>query len=79
MYVIKRYNHPIGRPNSIYQQWLNENRQFVVATNSAKKFATPALAVAYWHSVMNQFSPTCETWIEGPRGGRYCSITGKRI
>lgn len=77
MYVIKRFNHPIGEPNTIYEEILNESDQFVIA-GSKQKFPTVGNAVCKCHNILpKMYKP--QIWIEGPRKGRYNPVTGRRL
>lgn len=78
MYIIKRYNHPVGKPNTIYEQFLSKSGEFCIATNTAIKFSTIAHAVDFWGSHHTNFHKP-DVWIEGPKGGRYNPITGGRL
>ena len=50
------------------------------ATNNGLKFATLDHAVAHWHSTHTRYYEAGSTYyqVHGPRGGRYCPLTGKR-
>lgn len=78
MYIIKRYNAPLGKPHTIFEEFLSESGDFCIATSKTRKFATIGHAVAHWHAIQTHYYKP-QVWIEGPRKGRYEPITGKRI
>ena len=68
--------HDTGR--GFVEQFLNEREQWVIATNSAKKFGTLTEAREWFEKAKNYPLRGTSIFIVGPNGGIHSHMKGKK-
>ena len=77
-YTMKAYARVDNNPHCIVVITLDENKQWCIATNNPLTGDCPNdLCHAYYKRPYDELK--YPPWIEGPRGGRYHHITGRRL